>query len=346
MSGGPSSRRPTLPRWLEWAILLVCTAVLGSAKPDDAQAAASDSAATAPIAAPAPATFPAPRLGGYIQLREAAQERVGLTATLNRARFSMDGALPARFTYRFLVELEASAGARNPATVSLREAIIKWSPAPFAITAGQFKTPFTREYLIPVPLVETADLATVVDSLAPKYDVGVTGEVAYRTLGTLILGVFNGEGQNATANRDSLLMLVARLVATPIPQLALGGSLTRDGPDSLRWGLEANVEQNGAVVRAEYVARHRRGRARDLDDSGWYVFGSYRVTPRVQAIARQENYQRPQLGVSKRLRGTTLGANIEIAPNRVRLLLEGLRRTAGPGTSHTTTFIAQAQVRF
>jgi hypothetical protein len=66
----------------------------------------------------------------------------------------------------------------------------------------------------------------------------------------------------------------------------------------------------------------------------------------VQLIARQEDFQRPQLGASKRLRGTTLGANIEIAPNRVRLLLEGLRRTAGPGTTHTNAFIAQTQVRF
>jgi phosphate-selective porin len=329
-----------------WAVILASAVAIGSATRATAQTATVDSVAPPLIVAPAVAAFPAPRLGGYIQLREAAQERVGLTATLNRARFSMDGGLPARFSYRFLVELEASAVARNPATVSLREAIIRWSPAPLAISAGQFKTPFSREYLIPVPLVETADLATVVDSLAPKYDVGVMGEVAYRTFGTLAIGVFNGEGQNATANRDSLVMLVARLVVTPIPQLALGGNATRDGPDSLRWGLESNIEQSGAVVRAEYITRHRRGRARGLDDHGWYVFGSYRVTPRVQLIARQEDFQRPQLGASKRLRGTTLGANIEIAPNRVRLLLEGLRRTAGPGTTHTNAFIAQTQVRF
>lgn len=298
---------------------------------------------------PVPATvttFPAPRLGGYIQLREVAQEKVGLTATLNRARFSIDGGLPARFTYRFLVELEASAGARNPATVSLREAIIKWSPAPFALTAGQFKTPFTREYLIPVPLVETADLATVVDSLAPKYDVGLMGEYAFRSYGTVQLGVFNGEGQNATANRDSLLLLIARLVATPMPQVSVGGSATRDGPDSLRWGVEAQVEQSGAVVRAEYVTRHRRGRPRDRDDSGWYVYAGYRLTPRVLLIGRQEEFTRPALGAAKLMKGSTLGVNVDIAPNRVRLLLEGLRRTSGANQTHSDAFVAQVQVRF
>ena len=329
-----------------WAVAFALAWAIAWVSPGVARASAQDRAATLPIASPAVVAFPAPRLGGYIQLREVGQKRVGLTSTLNRARFSIDGGLPARFTYRFLVELEASAGARNPATVSLREAIIKWAPSPFAITAGQFKTPFTREYLIPVPLVETADLAAVVDSLAPKYDVGVMGEVTYRTFGTLWVGVSNGEGQNATANRDSLLMLVARLLVTPAPQIGIGGSATRDGPDSLRWGVEANVEQSGAVVRAEYVTRHRRGRARELDDFGWYVFGSYRITPRVQTIARQEDYQRPQLGVSKRMRATTLGANIEIAPNRVRLLLEGLRRLNGASKGPAGAFIAQLQVRF
>lgn len=305
---------------------------------------ADSAAAMDPV--PAVATFPAPRLGGYVQLRETAQRRVGLTATLNRARFSIDGALPARFTYRLLVETEAAAGAQNPATVSLREAILKWTRAPFAITTGQYKTPFSREYLIPVPQVETADLAAVVDSLAPKYDVGVMGEYAFRSYATVYAGVFNGEGQNATANRDSLVMAVARLVVTPIPQLALGGSATRDGPDRLRWGVEVNAEQSGAVVRAEYITRHVRGRARNLDDFGWYVFGSYRITPRVQLIARQEDFKRPSLGVSRRLHGTTLGTNIEIAPNRVRLLLEGLRRIGGANQTRTDSFIAQLQLRF
>lgn len=70
----------------------------------------------------------APRVGGYIQARETAQERAGLSASLNRARFSIDGSLPSAFAYRLLVETEASAGVRAPATVSLREAIVRWTP--------------------------------------------------------------------------------------------------------------------------------------------------------------------------------------------------------------------------
>lgn len=287
-----------------------------------------------------------PRLGGYLQAREIAQEHAGLTSVLNRARFSIDGALPSRFTYRALVEMEASAGRNAAATVSLREAIIKWSPGALAITAGQFKTPFSREYLLPVPVLETADFAAVVDSLAPKYDVGVMAEYAVGPYVSAALGAFNGEGANSTVNRDSVVMMVGRIVARPLAQLALGGSVARDGADSLRWGLEANVEHQGVVIRSEYLTRHRRGREQSRDDFGWYVFGGVRVTPPIQLIARQEDFHRPAYGIARRVRATTFGANFEIAPNRVRLLVEGVRRATGAKQQRVDTFIAQLQVRF
>ena len=303
-------------------------------------------ASSAPAAStPAIPALPAPKLGGYIQAREIAQEHVGVTAVLNRARFSIDGALPSKFSYRALVEMEASAGARSPATVSLREAIGRWTPAPFTVTVGEFKTPFTREYLIPVPALEVADLATVIDSLAPKYDVGVSLDYALGAMATFTAGVFNGEGANATANRDSNVMWVGRVAARPFSQLGLGGSVTRDGNDSLRWSIDASAQQFGGVVRAEYVTRHKRGRDRGLDDFGWYVLETFRATPRVQLVARQEDFQRPARGISKRLRGLAYGVNYEIAPNKVRLLAEFVRRISGQKQTHSDAFLAQLQVQ-
>jgi hypothetical protein len=329
------------------AILAAVAMGLCAVPPSDALAAApADSSSSAAAVAEAPTGNPAPRLGGYVQAREIAQQEVGLTSVLNRARFSIDGSLPSRFAYRALVELEASAGAKSPATVSLREATVKWNPAPFTLTAGEFKTPFTREYLIPVPALELADLAVVIDSLAPKYDVGVMGEYALGAVAAVSAGVFNGEGANAIANRDSMVMLVGRIAARPIPQLGLGASATRDGPDSLRWGIDASATRDGVVVRAEYVTRHLRGRARDQDDFGWYVFEAMRVVPRVQLVARQEDFQRPARGVSKRLRGAAYGADLDIAPNRVRLLLEFSRRISGPKQTRSDSFIAQLQAQF
>lgn len=339
--------------FVAWAALSVPAAAFaqGDVHPTPSSAPPPSSSPVSPATvpttpAPAPPTFPAPKLGGYIQARETAQHDIGLTALLNRSRFSIDGSLPTNFTYRLLVELEASAGAKAPATVSLREAIARWSWNGGALTAGQFKTPFSREYLLPVPVLETADFAAVVDSLAPKYDVGAMAEYAFGPFASVYAGVFNGEGQNATANRDSTVLGVARVVARPFAQLAVGASYARDGRDSLRWGVEGNVEEYGGVVRAEYITRHVKGRATSRDDRGWYVFGGYRVVPFVQLIGRQEDFQRPWYGVARRVRGTTLGANIDLAPNRVKLLVEATRKRTGAKQTRGDALIGQLQVRF
>src|SRR5262245_41814953 len=162
---------PSHPRALA-ALVLSASALLFAAEAH-AQSAPDSIAEAPPVTAGAP--IPLPRLGGYIQARQTAVEGVGFSSFLNRARASVDGTLPAKFAYRLLVEFQASAGVRAPATVSLREAVARWNPAPFAVTLGEFKTPFTREYLIPVPALELADLAVAVDSIAPKYDVGMMG---------------------------------------------------------------------------------------------------------------------------------------------------------------------------
>lgn len=130
------------------------------------------------------------------------------------------------------------------------------------------------------------------------------------------------------------------------PQLAFGASLARDGADSLRWGVDASAHHRGAVVRAEYVTRHRDGRARARDDFGWYVFESVRVAPRWQVMARQEDFQRPWYGPARRSRGLAWGASWDVVPARVKLLGELSRRMTGRAQQHTDVWLAQVQARF
>ena len=80
---------------------------------------------------------------------------------------------------------------------------------------------------------------------------------------------------------------------------------------------------------------------RRLDDFGWYVLGGFRVTPQIQVIARQEDFQRPAIEIGRRVRATTLGAVLEIAPNRVRLMIDGVRRMAGAGQRRMDALIGQ-----
>jgi len=290
------------------------------------------------------APIPAPRVGGYVQFREVAQSKAGLSASLNRARFSIDGALPSRISYRFLVETEASTGIRTPAAVSLREAYARWSVPRLAFTGGQFKMPFTREYLVPVPALETPDLSAVVDSLAPKYDIGAMAELTPGPWGSLAVAVCNGEGANNVANRDSAALVVARAVLRPFAPVSLGASIARDRPDSLRWGVDAVLEQWGGMVRGEWIARHRRGGASGNDDQGGYVLATARVLPVLSLFGKLEDYRRPRPGPGRRVQGAWLGTNFELA--RTRVLLALVRHTSGATRLRTDQVLGQVQLRF
>jgi phosphate-selective porin len=287
---------------------------------------------------------PPPRVNGYIQVRESYQEGPGLTATLNRARATVSGPLPGRFAYRLMAEFEAPTTPRTAAIVSLRDALVRWNHPRLAITAGQFKTPFSREYLTSITAVETADRAAGVDSLSPKRDVGVMAECPLGAWGGANLGVFNGEGQNFVTNRDSSVLVVGRVVLRPLSQLTGGASVAAYGADSARYGLEAGLEQRGWLLRGEYLRQaHRR---RDRDDWGWTVLAGYRVVPWLQLVGRTEDYDRPSRGPGQRIRANTGGVNADLAGGAVRLLVNYVSREAGPRFQRTNTLIGQVQARF
>lgn len=318
-------------RRLRWSIALLIFAVAWRPLVAGAQTAA------------APSTPPPPRMSGYVQVRETGARGTGLSATLNRVRLILDGALPSRFGYRVAVEYEAPGAATAAAAVSLRDAYVRWSAAPWSVTAGQFKTPFSREYVTPITTIETAERSAVVKALAPKRDIGVMGEVAKGTEVTLSAGLFNGEGQNAALNRDSTLLVVSRLVLRPLSQIGLAGDFAAYGPDSTRYGGELNLEQSGFALRGEYVQQWRELARRY--DRGWYAVATYRVLPWLQLVAKQEEFDHPVAQRTAVYRATTGGANAEMAGGRVRLIMNGISRRVDLPGPRETLWIAQLQAR-
>lgn len=124
---------------------------------------------------------------------------------------------------------------------------------------GQFKTPFTREYLTSLADVETADRSTVVDSIAPKRDIGIMADYAFSTVATVSLGVFNGENINVTANTDSAVLWVGRATVRPIAYATPGGNVASYQSDSTRYGVDLALEYMGAALKGEYIGQHRKG---------------------------------------------------------------------------------------
>lgn len=285
-----------------------------------------------------------PRVGGYLQARETYQSKVGVTASINRARASLDGGLPQHLSYRVLVEYEANGTATTAASVSLRDAYIRWQSEAFTFTAGQFKVPFSREFITSITAIETADRATVVDSLAPKRDIGIMGEWRISTLAALSLGFYNGDGQNKPANRDSTVMVSGRLSLRPIAFLTVAAQVARYNRDSTRYGADGSLEWRGFILRGEYIAQQRR--LERPVDWGFSGLAAYRVEPWLQLVLKRERFQRPAIGGAQYDAATTGGVNVDLPGGRTRIIADYVaRRIAFPGTL-THSLITQLQVRF
>jgi len=294
--------------------------------------------------APAPAPSSGVKFSGYLQVRETAQENVGLTGSINRARLTASGGIATNFTWRIQGEFRTG-NAGKSASVALTDGYIRWKKKDFGVQAGQFKTPFTREYYTSLADVETADRATAVDSLAPKRDIGVMADYDFHGKAMLQAGVFNGEGQNVTANKDSTLLGVARLVVHPLKDIGLGGYVARYFGDSTRYGMEANYEGPKLTVRGEYVAQARDSLGGD-SDHGWYGLAAYFVHKKVQLVAKYEDFSRDAISLQQQNQAWTGGANLFLAGTAVRLTLECISREIGDPGVRKGMGLAQLQLRF
>jgi hypothetical protein len=303
-------------------------------------------AQAAPVAPPAAASSPAPsvRFTGYIQARETYRDGVGLTGSINRARLTAYGAVAASVTWRIQGEFTTGSVGTGRASVSLQDAYLRYKSGDFGAQVGQFKTPFTREFITSLADVETADRSTVVDSIAPKRDLGVMADYAIGPTAMLMFGVFNGEGQNVTANTDSTLLWVGRASVRPIAYLTVGANVATYGSDSTRYGVDAGLEYQGAALKGEYIGQHRDGGV--LDDKGWYAQGTYKVLPWVQLVLKQEDFRRSEIRQALRNRATTGGVNVEFAGGKVRLLADYVSRRIGMPGVRSGLLVTQAQVKF
>lgn len=287
---------------------------------------------------------PAVRLSGYIQARETYRDEAGLSASINRARLTISGGGAKDLTWRIQGEFRTGSVGTGRASVSLQDAYIRYRPGSFGLQAGQFKTPFTREFIASLADLETADRSTAVDSLAPKRDIGIMADYAFGADATVFVGAFNGEGQNLTANADSSLLVVARVTGRPLSYLTLGANVAGYSGDSTRYGVDASVEYLGAVLRGEYIVQERDIVA--IADKGWYGLAGYRVRPWLQVVLKQEDFRRSGISAESRNRATTGGVNVDFPGGKVRLTANYISRRIGDPGVRRGTLLAQAQVKF
>lgn len=299
------------------------------------------------LVAQTPSSSPPPsvKLSGYIQGREVYQQDIGITGTINRARLTAAGGVAGNVTWRIQGEFRTGSVGTGKASVSLQDAYVRWTHNALGVQLGQFKTPFTREFTTSLPEVETADRSTVVDSLAPKRDIGVMADYAVGGRGMVSVGVFNGDGQNVTANRDSSALGVARVAVRPVPFLVLGTNAARYFEDSTRYGVDASVEAPWIVLRGEYVGQHHDQLSGD--DTGWYALAAAPVRPWLQPVLKYEWFNRPGVAFgAQKNRAWTAGVNLSPWGRATRLTLEYVSRKLGEPGVRKSLGLAQAQVIF
>jgi len=290
---------------------------------------------------------PAVKLSGYIQGRETYQENVGIVGTINRARLTAAGNASGNMAWRIQGEFRTGNVGTGRASVSLQDAYVHWTRNSLGVQLGQFKTPFTREFITSLAEVETADRATVVDSLAPKRDIGLMAEYALGGRASITAGIFNGEGQNVTANTDSSALGVARATYRPIPYLVLGVNAARYFGDSTRYGVDANVESPWVILRGEYIGQHRN--ILDVeDDKGWYALAAAPVRPWLQPVFKYEWFNRPGIAPTGTLKNRAWTAGVNLFPwgRTTRFTLEYVSRKVGEPGVRKSLGLAQAQLIF
>jgi hypothetical protein len=284
------------------------------------------------------------KLSGYLQAREVYQSGTGLTGSIHRARLAASGTLVEVVTWRLQAEFRTGSVGTGRASVSLQDAYVRYNTGKWTLQAGQFKTPFSREFITSLADLETADRSTVVDSLAPKREIGVMGEYNFHPL-MVLGGLFNGDGQNVNANADSTVLGVARMAVRAITALSVAINAARYFGDSTRYGVDVAYEPKWGTLKGEYIGQHR-DLAGGRDDWGWYGLGGVVLSRGMQLVGKYEEFAKPGISSTVRIRTWTAGLNIFPQSRNLRLTFDYVSRATGDPVVRKRRVLAQVQAKF
>jgi len=296
------------------------------------------------------------RLSGYVSVRETLR-RDTLTAVVNRARLTAQVRPAAFAAVRVQADFTATGLSRADTVpaILLTDAYVELVPprtldasgAPAlhpALIIGQFRTPFSLEYLTPFSLLQTTNRSQPIDRHTTRRDIGVLGQLTVGHALTVTGALVNGEGSNRLTNPDGRQMAVGRLTVFPLARLAVSAKYLGQGVDH-RWGYDARWIDHGLTVEGEFLAR--RGpfsSTTTVDARGGYVLASYRLRPWLQPVAKWEHLRDTRTaGTSTSttsLTYTTAGLNLLSHGESIRLLVDAIYKFE-PGVFTGTELEAQ-----
>jgi len=211
-----------------------------------------------------------------------------------------------------------------------------------SLIVGQFKMPFSLEYLTPYSHLLTVDRSQAVDGLSLKRDIGVMGQVHLTRYVTVEGAVANGSGPNTTSNPDGREVAIGRVTVMPVPQLAIAGKWSDEGGVH-RWGYDARFVAGRAVVEGEVIQLEDSPTAPVSDASGGYALASYKVLPWLQPVLKWEQFHQtlapanppiitgaPPSAPETLSTWTTYGVNLTTARDRLRFQFDWVVKSDHP----------------
>ncbi|RMI06632.1 MAG: hypothetical protein D6681_08425, partial [Calditrichaeota bacterium] len=241
--------------------------------------------------------------------------------TISNLRLNVGGELDHHFGYFIQANF-----INQPAILDAR---MYYRIAPgLVVEAGQFKAPFSREFLTGAASIDFVNRAEAVTALSPGRQIGaqIRGALGNEVFHYAV-GVFNGNGIGANGNENNHLMVVGRgelrlrpNVGKDHAQLSLGASAATSTDRDVRlpgylffsyftgdrtvWEVDARLEWASLLLAGEYLSGHLDGRfesqihpqiigqvrIRNTHPFGYYLTAGYKIIPPVQALLRYEYF--------------------------------------------------------
>lgn len=259
--------------------------------------------------------------GAEIQLGAIAQVDLNARADEQPSGFDVRAArLRTRIQSHGLEAFLQTEFARSPAVFDLR---LRYRPHPqVRLTAGLFKSPFSRSHLDSRTRIPFAERPVAVDAIAPRRQIGAAIRLQ-NTSGTVSVetGIFNGNGREIQPNDNEHFLYVARLTGaqeTPAGTVTVGVNSAYSIDDGVRlrdlseapfsgkravFGADAEIRDDLWLLSVEALVAHLRPDATAADPSrdaahtgvGGYVTGGVPLpwvgdNQTLQAVARYEQF--------------------------------------------------------
>ena len=280
-------------------------------------------------------------LGGYLSVREVVRNDSS-TFAINRARVTVQTAPLPYLALRLQGDLSAVGRTASDSSVPafvLTDAYAQLVPPDAdgalaelrpAIVLGQFKTPFSLEYLTSFSLLRTANRSLVVDRVSPRRDLGVLAQISPAPVLTVAGAVVNGSGPNVTRNPDGRQLVLGRLTLQPLPDLAVAGKVANESGDH-RWGYDARWVVGRLILGGEWLRRTRDADAAGagpVDVRGGYVLAAYGVRSWLQPVVKWERLT--DQTVATRATWTTYGVNLLSPGESLRVQVNWIEKSERP----------------